>query len=387
MPARATPSAAAIQLGRALRSRREAWPATRAQTAERLGYSVDRVRQVETGSYPPGVEYMARWAEIFGELDSSLRALWDGLLAEQRDQRGGISPDDAARLLAALAEPRRTDVEIVRHFEQALGAQRAASRLLRPSDLVEALTPSYELMGHFRRDAKPGVRRELLRLRSEYAQFIGRMHHDAGNHAEACRWSDASLRAATQARDGTLVAFTLARRTSLAAAEGDAAEVLDLARAARAPAGLPAEISTLSLRCEAHGHAMAGDADDCRRALDQSAELVGKATGGLGYASGYSMSFHLVQAAGCLARLGRTEEAIQLYERELPSFAPSREQALNLARLASAYATEGERDRAGRAACRALAIARRTGAVRAAWQLRRAGLLDEAVDILEATAT
>jgi transcriptional regulator with XRE-family HTH domain len=188
MSSRLTASAAAAQLGRALRARREAMPATRSQLAERLGYSVDRVRQVETGRYPPGVDHMARWVEVYGPLDERLRSLWDGLLAEQQDQRGGISPDDAARLLAALAEPRRSDMAVVRHFEQALDTQRQASRLLRPADLVEALTPSYDLMGRFRRDAKPLVRRVLLRLRSEYAQFVGRMHHDAGNHAErSCR--------------------------------------------------------------------------------------------------------------------------------------------------------------------------------------------------------
>jgi tetratricopeptide (TPR) repeat protein len=310
--------------------------------------------------------------------------LWDALLAEHRDQQAGSSPDDAARLFGALAEPRRADAEVARHFERTLDAQRQASRLLRPADLVEALSPSYELMGEFRRDAKPGVRRELLRLRSEYAQFIGRMHHDAGSHAQACRWSGASLSAATQAGDDKLVAFTLARRTSLAAAAGDHAEVIDLARAARAHAGLPAEIASLSLRCEAHGYAMAGQADECGRALDRSAELLSKAANGLGYASGYSMGFHQAQVAGCALRLGRIEEAIQLLEGCLPSFQPSREQALNLARLAGAYAQAGEQERAGPVAARALRTARRTGAVRAAWQLRRAGLLDEAVHMLDA---
>jgi hypothetical protein len=192
--------------------------------------------------------------------------LWDSLLAEQRDQRAGIDPDEAARLLTALAEPRRADAGVVRHFERALDAQRRASRLLRPADLIGTLTPSYGLTGQFRRDGKPLVRRELLRLRSEYAQFIGRMHHDAGDHAQACRWSDASLSAATQAGDGNLVAFTLARRTSLAAAEG-------------------------------------------------------------------------------------------------------------------------EDERAAHVACTALAVARRTGAVRAAWQLRLAGLLDEAVRLLDAVGS
>jgi len=111
---RLTPSAAALELGRALRTRREALPATRPRAAEALGYSADRVRQVETGRYPPGVDYMARWVAVYGELDQELRGLWDRVLAEGSRANGPelvVLPGDPAETMELAARLRSSDVD------------------------------------------------------------------------------------------------------------------------------------------------------------------------------------------------------------------------------------------------------------------------------------
>src|SRR5262245_27789496 len=81
MPPRATKpddtAPAAARLGWALRERRERIPATRPQLAEALGYSPDRVKQIETGAYPPSAAYLSRWTAVFGPLDHEVQALWD----------------------------------------------------------------------------------------------------------------------------------------------------------------------------------------------------------------------------------------------------------------------------------------------------------------------
>lgn len=83
MPPRATKpdttAPAAVRLGWALRQRRERIPATRAQLAEALGYSTDRVKQIETGAYPPSAAYLSRWTALYGPLDPEVQALWDAV--------------------------------------------------------------------------------------------------------------------------------------------------------------------------------------------------------------------------------------------------------------------------------------------------------------------
>src|SRR5262245_40861835 len=80
---------AIVQLGWALRCRREAMPCRRELLAERLAYSVDVVKGVENGTYAARIDrYMGRWVEVFG-LDDELRALW----ARVRDERAATWSD------------------------------------------------------------------------------------------------------------------------------------------------------------------------------------------------------------------------------------------------------------------------------------------------------
>jgi transcriptional regulator with XRE-family HTH domain len=108
MPPRATKphdtAPAALRLGWALRERRERIPATRPQLAERLGYSPDRVKQVETGAYPPSAAYLSRWTAIYGPLDHEVQALWD-LVTATNGVAGTADTDEVIRVY-----PRRAHV-------------------------------------------------------------------------------------------------------------------------------------------------------------------------------------------------------------------------------------------------------------------------------------
>jgi tetratricopeptide (TPR) repeat protein len=286
---------------------------------------------------------------------------------------GIFTPDDEERLTRVVEEPRRVDAATVEYFRQLLDAHTRADRSLTPADLITALTPAYETLGRFRRAARPPVRRDLHTLASRYAQLIGRMHYEAGNLTAANSWSDQALLAAHEAEDEQLVAYTLARRASLVGATGDLGQVVDLALAARERVSFPAHLDAMARRHEAQGHAMAGDADLCFRRLNEAAELLVHGSDGAAtpYASGFSLGFHDVQAAGCYLELGRSADAADILERELPNFRADYVKAHNLARLAQAYAGMHERDRAAETARSALALARQTGSGRARQALRR----------------
>ncbi len=286
---------------------------------------------------------------------------------------GLFTADDEERLSRVIEQPRRADSATIEYFWRLLEAHTRTDPGLMPADLIAAMTPAYAVLGRFRRDAPAPVRQRLHALASRYAQLIGRMHYEAGNLAEANYWSDLALLAAHEAGgDEQLVAYTLARRASLAGARGDTGQVVDLATAARKRVTLPPHIDAMARRHEAQGHAMAGDVDMCIRRLNEAAELLVHGSNGEEppYASGFSLGFHDVQAAGCYIELGRSTQAAEILERELPRFRADYVKAYNLARLAHAYASMRERERAAEVARSALALARQTGAGRALQALR-----------------
>jgi transcriptional regulator with XRE-family HTH domain len=100
----------AVRLGWALRQRRDALPLgqrRRSEVAEALGYSLDRVKQVEIGTYPPSVDYMTRWVKVYGELDDELAGLWNEVEQERAAKRA------AARELATLPTPEHPEHHFV----------------------------------------------------------------------------------------------------------------------------------------------------------------------------------------------------------------------------------------------------------------------------------
>jgi transcriptional regulator with XRE-family HTH domain len=341
----------------------------------------------EQGKHKPGEAYRLLYAHVLGIDEEALfgdetdepkvfvpqseaaafpLAVWPSFLA--------LNPDAEERLKATIAAPRRADAETVRIFDQILDSCVIGGRNMPPPDLASILTPIFNVIGQFRRDAKAPIRRGLLDVASRYAQLIGRMHYEAADLTAALTWSDRALLAAHEAGNEQLVSYTLARRASLAGAQGDGTQVVDLATTARERVRLPAHIASMACRHEAQGHAMLGDADTCQHRLDDAAELLlsDHEDTDTPYASGFSLGFHMVQMAGCFTELGQSAQAAEIYERELPTLKnPSRELAYNMARLAHAYIDLGERQCATEISRDAEQIARSTGAARAVLELRR----------------
>lgn len=283
-----------------------------------------------------------------------------------------LTPDDIDRLAQALKEPHRADTEVVRYFERLLHHYGVAGAPLRPLELAETLLPIVDAIDRFRRDAASSVRGRLLAVRAHYAQLIGRMYYETVDAAMARDWSEKALDSAQQAGDDLMVSYILLRRTSLAEDEHDPAQIIDLIEAARRTATLPPQIASLAARHEAEGYVLLRDEAATRHKLDQAVDLLIQARpeDDPPYASGHSLGFLNLLIANCLVGLGCFAEAIELYERELPTLSSARSTAFHLARMARAYSGLKELALARTTALQALKIAVETGGVRALHELR-----------------
>jgi transcriptional regulator with XRE-family HTH domain len=352
-----------------LAARRRTLGYSQESLAEQLAVDRSTVVRWERGETQPQPYVRPKLAELLAVAPGELDALLENDQLSALDIYSfGSGEWERERVVGAVEDPRRVDQEVVRYLEHAIDVASHAPKTMLPTELIAAATPTYALLRRFRGEAPAEVREPLLGLASRCEQFIGRMYYEAGDLRQALSWSDRALGSAHQAGDEHLVAYTLMRRASLVGAQGDHAQVVDLARAGRAAApDLPAHLMSLSLRHEAQGYAKAGELGECLRALEASAEFLesGSGTEGPAYAAGFSRGFHQVQVAGCYVELGRYQDAIGIFRGELPAWPASREAAYHLALLARACAAEGYRDLAEESAREAVALARRTGAARA----------------------
>ena len=111
---------------------------------------------------------------------------------------------------------------------------------------------------------------EIWLLASRFAEYTGWMAQEAGNPAEALRWTDLAVRWGADGGDETMAAYALARKASIAEQRGDAATAIRLAgQAAVHPAATPL-IRAHAARREAQAYASLGDHEACHEALERS---------------------------------------------------------------------------------------------------------------------
>lgn len=199
------------------------------------------------------------------------------------------------------------------------------------------------------------VRSELLRLASRVAEYAGWMSQEAGDERGALWWTRRAVALAESGRDYQLASYALVRKAEIALYQQDALSVIDLARRAQAARPVSPRILGLAARCEAQGHALAGDFDAYQRALARAAELLavidpaGADDATVPVLGSSSVADQVSLAHGwALCDLGRPVEAAAVLDRyvaEIPVSA-RRARARFGARQALAHAYSGEIDQA-----------------------------------------
>ncbi|WUH89604.1 helix-turn-helix domain-containing protein [Streptomyces sp. NBC_00433] len=237
---------------------------------------------------------------------------------------------------------------------------RALGRTLGPSmpaapmrSIAGLLTDAAPRVGHARR-------REVWLIAARYAEYLGWMAQEAERPADSLRWTDVAVRWAALGDDDSMAAYALVRRASIAQHRGDRSAVVDHARrAADHPAATP-RILVHAARREAQGHAVLGDYDSYRRALDRMQTHRAEAAAspsGLRWGPRIENGTPRVIEASCLVDLGRFSHAAGIFAAELRRAPVATADANSRARFAVRYATAqaGMGDQEG--ACRTIAEA------------------------------
>ncbi len=295
----------------------------------------------------------APWEQLSHRLETRL-----GLMAAPGVEEDHADGDVVARLRARHDQYQRTD------------------KLLGPHLLLMAMPGHLAFIEEHLRDARGTSRIDLLTIGARYAEFAGWLYQDAGEARAAMFWSDRAVEWAQQAGNRVLVAYVLMRKSNQASDERDAGRIIGLAEAAlREPDPITGRVRALALRQEAHGYALDGDEVTCNRKLDEALSMVAlsERNGDPGPGSYCTDVYLELNRATCWLELSKPKRAIDVFERELirlPAI-ENRDHGVYLARLAAAYADDGNSEQTGARGREALSIFRGTGSQRIGAELGR----------------
>jgi lambda repressor-like predicted transcriptional regulator len=259
--------------------------------------------------------------------------------------------------------------ELADYFSSQLAGHYVADRFLGPARLIPVAASQYDLLCDLASEASGTLRGDLWALAAGYAALIGWLHQDAGDLATAARWLDAMIERSHRSQDLQLVSFALYDKAMLLADTGDGRGVLDLTGAAlQHGSRLCSKVKILLLQQAAHGTSLAGgDASSCDRFLDEAAGLVEAVDDEYPWGGSCQIPRYIdVQRATIYTRLGRTREALDLWQQILPGIPGSSRRDLGVfrARHAQALAADGEPDQAVMIAREVAPLIAQTGSAR-----------------------
>ncbi|MBQ0979977.1 hypothetical protein KBX34_18050, partial [Micromonospora sp. M61] len=197
--------------------------------------------------------------------------------------------------------------------------------------------------------ARPDERSRLLILAARFAEYTGWMAQEAGDDDAAMWWTDHACDLAEAAEFHDLAAYALVRQALIMMYRHDASNTIELARLAQEQTQNP-RVRGLAAQREAQGHALAGNYEECSRALDRARDFLSRPhieEGPIIGTSTLSDPVTLV-TAWCLHDLGRPRESAELFEFALPQIPAHahRARARYTARYSLALAAAGETERA-----------------------------------------
>jgi len=285
--------------------------------------------------------------------------------------------DDLDRLARAMANPRRVDASVVEYLKRTLADQRHVEDVVGPRPMISTARAEADLIASLLPQTRERVRADLLRVGSQYAQFLGWMHTDTGENEAALCWYDRAMEWAQEVNDPNMVVSVLSLKSHQAWGTGDPVRALGLAQAGQENGcEISAGVRALIVQQEARTHAVLGEADHTERKLAEAEELTVRAGDHFEdqppWIYFHSPERFILQRGLAYSELGRTDEAIDLLTTGIDLLPDGyrRDRAWYLARLSVAYARSAEVESACAIGRDAAALAAEVGSGHAISDLR-----------------
>ena len=248
------------------------------------------------------------------------------------------------------ASSRLENTTLVGSFRSLFDQYRRLGQATSPGLLLPVLIAQTHALQELSKNTGARTRRELLRLASRYAEYVGWLVQESGDERGALWWTRRAVDLAEAGGDHHLASYALVRRALATLYRDDSEQTIGLAQQAQG-SGVPPRIRGLAAQREAQGHALAGDYRSCMRSLERARILLARQ--GEDAQTPVIGSTHLPDPAEmvrgwCLYDLGRPHAAAQVLESQLaqvPDHAVRTRVRFGM-RCALAHAADGEVDHA-----------------------------------------
>lgn len=267
------------------------------------------------------------------------------------------------------------DPRVVDHFASLRAVLAENDNLFGPRQVITTAQEQTGLIAtHLRHGASSGPQRQtLLHIQTQFADLLGWLHQDSGDHATAGYWLDRALEWSHRAGDPKATVFILARKSQLAADRGDPGEAVDIADAALTNAEPTGRLAAIAATYSAHGHALRGEKATCLTLYDRAHDILDRAGPDADpWGKFFGPAYIEVQRAHSLAALGDYPAAATGFRTAidgLPS-AFRRDRGVYLAREALAHAGAREPEQAATLGLNALTVGASTHSGRIMTSLR-----------------
>jgi hypothetical protein len=280
-----------------------------------------------------------------------------------------------------MEDPHRyLDTTVVGHFRRRLADCAADDGAYGPKATLPAVLGVVAAIERNARKVTAEVRRDLLSVAAQAAEFTGWLYRDVGIPDLADYWRDRATEWAQEAGDHTMPGYILLKKSQSAWDERDGLRMLTLAQAVQdGPWQLPDVVRAEAAQQEARGHAMVGELDLVERKLNQAQQLLADSAPGddvraAGPTAHYERPLFAMQRAICYHEAGQAAKAVGIYRETLsPTVFSPRDYGYFVALMADAVAAVAQPDEAATRGMEALQIAATTHSVRTVHELLRLG--------------
>lgn len=273
--------------------------------------------------------------------------------------------DELEHVAAALDDARRyLDGSVTHYFRRQLHRSKTDDGSHGPANALPLVLGVLGAVVEHARQVKPDVRRGLLSVGADGAEFVGWLYRDLHDHGSAAYWYDRAMEWAQEAGDTAMQGYVLVKKSQMAYDEGDAARVATLAEAAQhGPWQLPVKVRAEVTQQEAMALAMLGEPmSGVERKIDAARTLLDKAEpedqDGSSWAY-FTADTLRVRCATCYIAAGKPARAADLFGGVIASGNLSRRDiGFFRARRAAALALSGEPDEAASVGLQAAQVAK-----------------------------
>ncbi|WP_174548815.1 XRE family transcriptional regulator [Actinomadura formosensis] len=279
-----------------------------------------------------------------------------------------IGVGDIRHITAALRDARKyADREVVAHFKRQLSNCVENDRMHGPKHSIPISLGLVAAIEEIAVEAKSDIRKLLLQVGAQVAEFLGWLYRDAAAPELAEYWRDRAVEWAQSAVDYPMQGYVLLKKSQAAWDDRNAFRILTLAEASQKfPGRLPIRVQAEAIQQEARGHAMlSGDLNLIEQKLNRAQQLLTEDMEEPRISGHYNEALFNLQVAICYCESGQLDRSIEVYDKWLnPEAFSRRDYGYFLALKSHAYLKAQAPDKAATTALNALSVARKTESAR-----------------------